>query len=67
MVNTVRILISLAVLWISTFMANDVSAEDSDSLSHVAAVYEHRPSLGYLIGGDVWEDIDTNLKCMNGK
>ena len=59
---TTNILVSLAVLWVGTFMTYDVSCEDSDSWSYVAAVYEHRPSLLYTTGRDVWEDIDTNLK-----
>ena len=60
MINTVNIFISLAVLWIGTFFTNDVSGEDS--LSYVAAVYEHKPSMLYLTGGDAWEDIENNLQ-----
>ena len=60
MINTVNIFISLAVLWVGTFLTNDVSGEDS--LSYVAAVYEHKPSMLYLTGGDAWEDIENNLQ-----
>ena len=59
--HALHLFVCLSVLRVSNFITSGVNSAETNSLSYVAAVYEHRPSMLHLIGLDVLEDIKINL------